>query len=45
MPIEARREQVLDAALRLITDRGYDAVTMEAIARESDLSKPVVYNA
>jgi AcrR family transcriptional regulator len=45
MPIEARREQVLDAALRLIIDRGYDAVTMEAIARESDLSKPVVYNA
>ena len=45
MPIEVRREQVLDAALRLITQHGYDAVTMEAIAREARLAKPVVYNA
>ncbi|MGH2951523.1 MAG: TetR/AcrR family transcriptional regulator [Solirubrobacterales bacterium] len=45
MPIEVRREQVLDAALRLITERGYGAVTMEAVAREADLAKPVVYNA
>ncbi|MEX2195887.1 MAG: helix-turn-helix domain-containing protein [Thermoleophilaceae bacterium] len=45
MPIEARREQVLDAALRLISRHGYGAATMEAIAREADLSKPVVYNA
>lgn len=45
MPIEVRREQVLDAALRLITARGYSAATMEAIAREAELAKPVVYNA
>jgi AcrR family transcriptional regulator len=45
MPIEVRREQVLDAALRLIDREGYAAATMEAIARESDLAKPVVYNA
>jgi AcrR family transcriptional regulator len=45
MPIEVRREQVLDAALRLISDRGYGAASMEAIAREADIAKPVVYNA
>jgi AcrR family transcriptional regulator len=45
MPIEVRREQVLDAALRLITEHGYGATSMEAIAREAGLAKPVVYNA
>lgn len=45
MPIEVRREQVLDAALRLIAEHGYGAATMEAIAREASLAKPVVYNA
>lgn len=45
MPIEVRRQQVLDAALRLITEHGYGAVTMEAVAREANLAKPVVYNA
>ena len=44
-PIEERREQVLDTALRLITTHGYGAATMEAIAREAGLAKPVVYNA
>jgi AcrR family transcriptional regulator len=45
MPIEVRRRQVLDASLRLITEHGYGAVTMEAVAREANLAKPVVYNA
>jgi len=45
MPIRVRREQVLDAALRLITEHGYGATSMEAIAREAGLAKPVVYNA
>lgn len=45
MPIETRREQVLDAALRLIITHGYAGTSMEAIAREAGLSKPVVYNA
>lgn len=45
MPIEVRRQQVLDVALRLITDHGYGAVTMEAVARAANLAKPVVYNA
>jgi AcrR family transcriptional regulator len=45
LPIEVRREQVLDAALRLISAHGYSAATMEAIAREAEVAKPVVYNA
>jgi AcrR family transcriptional regulator len=45
MPIEVRREQVLDAALELISEHGYGAATMDAIAREADVAKPVVYNA
>jgi AcrR family transcriptional regulator len=44
-PIEVRRQEVLDAALRLISERGYGAATMEAIAREANLAKPVVYKA
>lgn len=45
LPIEVRRQQVLDAALRLIAEDGYRAATMEAIARECDIAKPSVYNA
>src|SRR2546421_871632 len=45
MPIEVRRTQALDAALELIADRGYRGVTMEAIARQANLAKPVLYNA
>jgi AcrR family transcriptional regulator len=43
MPIEVRREQVLDAALRLICQHGYAAANMEAIAREVGVAKTVVY--
>lgn len=45
MPIEVRREEVLDAALRLIVREGYAATTMEAVAREAELAKPRVYSA
>src|SRR3954465_1804228 len=45
MPIEVRREQVLDAALRIICERGYSAANMEAIARETGVAKTVVYEA
>jgi AcrR family transcriptional regulator len=44
-PLEVRRQQVLDAALDLIVDRGFAGATMEAIARHAGLAKPVVYNA
>ncbi len=45
MPVEVRREQVLDAALRIICARGYAAANMEAIAREVGVAKTVVYDA
>jgi AcrR family transcriptional regulator len=45
MPIEARRDQILDAALRLIIEHGYTAANMEAIAREANIAKPRVYTA
>lgn len=43
VPLGERREQLLDAALRLIGEHGYAGATMEAIAREAAVAKPVVY--
>jgi AcrR family transcriptional regulator len=43
MPADQRREQVLDVALGIAASRGLRDVTMEAIARESGVTKPVVY--
>ncbi|WP_169814924.1 TetR/AcrR family transcriptional regulator [Nocardia crassostreae] len=40
-----RREQILDAALRLVIRHGYAATTMEAISREAYLAKPRIYAA
>lgn len=44
MPPAERREQVLDAALSVIAERGYGGVSMEAIARAAEVTKPVVYD-
>src|SRR3954470_6739518 len=44
VPAGERREQVLDAGLALIERDGYGAVTMEAVARETGVTKPVVYD-
>jgi AcrR family transcriptional regulator len=44
LPPAERREQLLDAALVVIADRGYGGVSMEAIAREAGVTKPVVYD-
>ncbi|MEV4422931.1 helix-turn-helix domain-containing protein [Patulibacter sp. NPDC049589] len=44
MSPEDRREQLLDAALQVISRDGYGAVSIEAIAREADVTRPVVYN-
>jgi AcrR family transcriptional regulator len=40
-----RRRQLLDAALRIIIRDGYGAVSIETIAREVDVSRPVIYGA
>ena len=44
MPAQARREQLMDAALDLIERDGYRAVSVEAIVRELDVTRPVFYN-
>lgn len=44
MSVEARREHLLDAALEIIARDGYGAISIEAIAREAGVTRPVVYN-
>ena len=45
MPRAERRDQLLDSALKLISDKGYAGVTMEGVAREAEIAKTVVYDA
>lgn len=45
MPIEQRREQLLDAAIQVIARDGYGRLSIDAIAREADVTRPVVYGA
>lgn len=44
MPPEQRREQLIDAALAVILEQGYSGVSIEAIAREAGVTRPVVYD-
>jgi len=43
MPAAARREQLLDVTRSLVADRGFHAVSIEAVAREAGITRPVVY--
>ncbi|AHH19985.1 transcriptional regulator, TetR family [Nocardia nova SH22a] len=43
MAPEQRRQQVLDSALSVVVRGGYQAATMQAIAREAGVTRPVVY--
>jgi len=43
VPADVRREQLLDAALEIIVRDGYEAVSVDAIAREAGVTRPVVY--
>jgi AcrR family transcriptional regulator len=45
VPLDVRRQQLLDATLRLISRDGYAGLTIEAIAEEAGVTKPVVYGA
>ena len=45
VPMEERREQLLDAALAVIVRDGFDKVSIDAIAREAGVTRPVVYGA
>jgi AcrR family transcriptional regulator len=43
MPAAERREQLLDAALAIAVERGFHAVTVDGVAREVGVTRPVVY--
>jgi AcrR family transcriptional regulator len=44
MTREARREQVLDSALRVLVSSGYDQLTIASVAREAGVNRTAVYN-
>jgi AcrR family transcriptional regulator len=44
MPPEQRREQLLDAALGVIVEQGYEGVSIEAVARTAGVTRPVIYD-
>lgn len=41
---EVRRTQLLDVTLDLITEEGFAAVTVEAVARRAGVTRPVIYD-
>jgi AcrR family transcriptional regulator len=41
---EVRRAQLLDAALDVLSERGFDAVTVEAVAQRAGVTRPVIYD-
>lgn len=44
LPPAQRREQLIDAALEVILERGYARISIEAIARAAGITRPVVYD-
>ncbi len=40
-----RRPQILDGALRLFLENGYDGTSMDAVAEAAGVTKPVIYDA
>ena len=43
VPAEVRAQQLLDVAERLFAARGYGSTSIEGIAREAGVTRPVVY--
>jgi len=43
MSAEERREQLLDVVKSIVAERGFHAVSIEAVAREAGITRPVVY--
>jgi AcrR family transcriptional regulator len=43
MTAEARRQQLLDATKAIVAQRGFHAVSIEAVAREAGITRPIVY--
>ncbi len=43
MTASARREQVLDATMEIVSKHGFQAVTIEAVAKTAGITRPIVY--
>src|SRR3954451_25412966 len=43
MTAQARREQLLDATKAIVDRSGFHAVSIEAVAREAGITRPIVY--
>jgi AcrR family transcriptional regulator len=43
MSPEQRREQILDSAVKLVVSRGLSSCTLEAVAIQAKISKPLIY--
>lgn len=43
MAPDERREQLLDAVLQVVVDQGVHKVTMDSVARQAGVTRPVVY--
>jgi AcrR family transcriptional regulator len=43
MTAEERREQLLDVTKSIVAERGFHAVSIEAVAREAGITRPIVY--
>jgi AcrR family transcriptional regulator len=43
MQAEERREQLLDATKAIVAERGFHAVSIEAVARQAGITRPIVY--
>ncbi len=43
MTAEERREQILDVTRAIVDERGFHAVTIDGVAREAGITRPVVY--
>lgn len=43
LPRAVREQQMLDAAIAVLADGGYQGASMDAIARQAEISKPMLY--
>jgi AcrR family transcriptional regulator len=43
MTATARREQLLDVTTQIVADEGFQAVSIESVARTAGISRPIVY--
>src|SRR5699024_10919777 len=43
LPRAVREQQMLDAAIAVLAEGGYQGASMDAIARQAEISKPMLY--